>query len=250
VKISELARLSGVPSATIKHYMREGLLPGPARRTGRNMAYYDVRLAARVKAIKELQQTHFFPLKMIGDMLEPPPSAHVRGDVDADTRRKLGLLGPSIRAGHEQARAVRAAERSSGRRTVAELLADCDISTAELTLLGELGLAHPVQPPDGAAYYSGADLEIIEIIDETRRKGMGELFPMETLEPYVACVRALARVEIAMFRRAAIEGEHLPDVPLADVAREATQLGERLVVAMRQKLVVAALHEIAKDGSA
>ena len=49
VKISDLARMSGVPRPTIKQYMREGLLPGPAKRTSRNMAYYDARLAARIR---------------------------------------------------------------------------------------------------------------------------------------------------------------------------------------------------------
>ena len=71
VKISDLARLSGVPGPTIKHYMREGLLPEPHQRTSRNMAYYDARLADRVKVIKELQQERFLPLKLIADLLEP-----------------------------------------------------------------------------------------------------------------------------------------------------------------------------------
>ena len=114
VKISELARLSGVPSPTIKHYMREGLLPGPARRTSRNMAYYDARLADRVRAIKDLQQTHFFPLKVIADLLEPAPSPNVRRDLDPETRRKLGDLAPSIQAGHELARQHRSSERAAG----------------------------------------------------------------------------------------------------------------------------------------
>ena len=60
VKMADLARLSGVPAPTIKHYIREGLLPAPERRTSRNMAYYDARLAERVRAIKDLQ-ARFLP---------------------------------------------------------------------------------------------------------------------------------------------------------------------------------------------
>ncbi len=99
VKISELARLSGVPSPTIKHYMREGLLPGPARRTSRNMAYYDARLADRVRAIKDLQQEHFLPLKLIGEVLEPAPSGELRADLDDEMRARLRGIGPAIQDG-------------------------------------------------------------------------------------------------------------------------------------------------------
>ena len=58
VKISELARLSGVSGPTIKYYIGEGLLPQPALKTSRNMAYYDPRLVKRIKAIKALQHEH------------------------------------------------------------------------------------------------------------------------------------------------------------------------------------------------
>ena len=39
LKMSELVEASGVPAATIKHYLREGLLPEPIK-TSRNMAWY------------------------------------------------------------------------------------------------------------------------------------------------------------------------------------------------------------------
>ena len=70
IRLSELARRSGVPTATIKHYVREGLLPGPALRTGRTMAYYDPALVGQVKAIKELQRKRFLPLPVIKEVLD------------------------------------------------------------------------------------------------------------------------------------------------------------------------------------
>ena len=60
VKMAELARRSGVPAPTIKHYIHQGLLPGPEIRTSRNMAYYDARLASRIRVVKELQAERFF----------------------------------------------------------------------------------------------------------------------------------------------------------------------------------------------
>ena len=52
LKMSELARRSGVSAGTIKHYLREGLLcdGDPIVRTSRNMAYYPSAFVARIRA--------------------------------------------------------------------------------------------------------------------------------------------------------------------------------------------------------
>src|SRR5687767_14446636 len=80
IKMSELSKRSGVPGPTIKHYIREGLLPGPEVRTSRNMAYYDARLANRIRVIKDLQAERFLPLRVIGELLEAAPSDKIRSD--------------------------------------------------------------------------------------------------------------------------------------------------------------------------
>ena len=135
VKISQLAELSGVPAPTIKHYLREGLLSGPARRTSRNMAYYDARLAERVKVIKELQGERFLPLRVIVDLLEPSPSAKLRADLDRAERQRLGELAPTVRGGLERERA--------GEQTRDEVLATLPVSAAELEWLAKIGLVTP-----------------------------------------------------------------------------------------------------------
>ena len=237
VRISDLARQAGVPSATIKHYMREGLLPRPTARTSRNMAYYDPRLAAQVRTIKDLQTRRFLPLRLIGDLLEPAPSAEVRADAEATLRRHLGELAPATRARRGRADRGDRAE---------ELVARCAITADELTGLAEAGLAGP--GADGR--YRDADLELIEIIDETRRLGLGDLFPMPILVPYAEAVRALVRTELELFRRQVLAGPALPPRPLDQIAREATALGERLVVAMRAKLVLSELQAPARPNPA
>ncbi|MBE7454769.1 MAG: MerR family transcriptional regulator [Kofleriaceae bacterium] len=244
VRISDLARLAGVPAPTIKHYMREGLLPRAQARTSRNMAYYDPRLAERVRVIKDLQSRRFLPLKLIADLLEPPPSAALRADAEETLRKHLGDLEPAIRAGTHDARAVRRAEAAPA-RTRAEVLAALDVSAAELDDLAAGGLVEPTATVGGEPLYSGADLEILEVIDEVRRTGMGDLFPMPILAPYAAAVRTLVRVEIELFRRRVLAGSTLPPRPLDEIARDATRLGERLVVAMRSKLVIPELHAAA-----
>jgi len=248
VRISDLARMSGVPTPTIKHYVREGLLSGPHKRTSRNMAYYDARLAARVKVIKELQQERFLPLKLIADLLEPPPSSAIRADLDEIQRRQLGELAPAIRAGSQEARRRRAAP--SRRRTRAQILADLEISEEDLWLLARLELVAPAAYRGSEPIYEGADLDLLEIIDETRRKGLGDLFPMAILEPYAAAIRTLVRVELELFRRQVLAGAALPPMPLDEIAREATALGERLVVAMRAKLVIPELQGMTGPGDA
>ena len=65
----ELAEAAGVSAGTIKHYLREGLLPEPIR-TSRNMAYYPREFVERVKLIKQLQEERFLPLKVIKEILE------------------------------------------------------------------------------------------------------------------------------------------------------------------------------------
>jgi len=64
LKMSELAERSGVSAGTIKHYLREGLLPEPVR-TSRNMAYYPEQFVERIRLIKRLQEERFMPLRLI-----------------------------------------------------------------------------------------------------------------------------------------------------------------------------------------
>jgi DNA-binding transcriptional MerR regulator len=69
LKISELAERSDVPVATVRHYLREGLLPEPMR-TSRNMAYYPPEFVERIRHIKRLQGERFLPLRLIKVLLD------------------------------------------------------------------------------------------------------------------------------------------------------------------------------------
>ncbi len=232
LKMSEFAARSGVPAATLKHYLREGLLR-PIR-TGRNTALYDGRLAERVRVIKELQSERFLPLKLIGELLEPPPSASIRKDLDDVQRRQLGALAPAIEAGAADGRKRRGDRGAKLMR--AQVLETLQITEADLAVLHDLGLAT-------GDTYDGAALELLEVIDETRRAGLGDLFPMEILGPYAEALRTLVRFELDLFRRRVLAGAKLPAMPLDQLTREATALGERLVTAMRARLVMQELGQ-------
>ena len=69
LRIGELAARAGVSVATIKFYIRDGLLPPPPVKTGRTMAYYDqeisdavdasaleLDLEPRIQAVQDLQR--------------------------------------------------------------------------------------------------------------------------------------------------------------------------------------------------
>jgi DNA-binding transcriptional MerR regulator len=215
VKISQLAEESGVPGPTIKHYLREGLLSGPARRTSRNMAYYDARLAARVKVIKELQAERFLPLRVIGDLLEPSPSAKLREDLDRAERQKLGELAPAVRDGLSR----------SGQ-----------LSRDELDWLDRIDLVNP-EAVDGVPTYRGVHLELLGVLADIRRAGLGDVFPVSLVEPYVAAIRALVRLEIDLFRRRVMDSGAVLPKSLPDVANFMVEIGQRLMVGLRAKLL-------------
>ena len=80
LRISELAERSGVSAATIKHYLREGLLgdEDDVLRTSRNMAYYPEQFVERVRLIKRLQEERFMPLRVIREVLATDPERALR----------------------------------------------------------------------------------------------------------------------------------------------------------------------------
>ena len=95
LKISELSERSGVPVATIRHYLREGLLPEPVK-TSRNMAYYPPEFIDRIRLIKQLQEERFMPLKVLRELLErermPAEEAGSRYDMPKEVLDRLGEL--------------------------------------------------------------------------------------------------------------------------------------------------------------
>jgi DNA-binding transcriptional MerR regulator len=239
VKISQLAELSGVPGPTIKHYLREGLLGEPARKTSRNMAYYDARLAERVKVIKGLQAERFLPLRLIGELLEPAPSATVRADRERAGKRQLGELAPAIR---DLARAGRGLTR-------AQVLASLPITALELDYLARLGLVIPETSGGGEPIYRGIDAELLELLADIRRQGLGDVFPISLVEPYAAAVRAMIRIEIDMFRRRVLEGGLPLPRPVPEVATQAVDIGRRLLVGLRAKLLPPELEALAASAA-
>ncbi len=222
VKMSVLARRSGVPAATIKHYVREGLLPEPFR-TSRNMAYYDASLVPRIQAIKELQRTRFLPLKVIKGILE---QAEDRG---------LELLDAVQRVLDRQAQ-----QDFRGRDAVL----DAGVPADELAFFEKLALVRPEEHA-GVIGYRGDDLELLRILGTARRAGITpEVLPHTILQPYVKAVHDLAKLELALFEQGV---SSVAESTLPALVEVASELSERLVVVLRRKMLQQILASRPRD---
>jgi DNA-binding transcriptional MerR regulator len=223
LKISALAKQSGVPAATVKHYLREGLLPEAAKRTGRNMAYYDPSCIERIRTIKRLQQERFLPLKVIKEVLDSVgDEADDLTTAAAISRVLAGSAEPEV-------------------KTRAELMA-LGVEAAELDLLRSIGL---VTPEGRDERYSGDDLALLRLLGQARKAGLAtEMLPTGILADYVKCIRALVRTELELFRAGVLP---LAGDRLADLTENATQLSEQLVVLVRRKLLLPTLSQLVRE---
>jgi DNA-binding transcriptional MerR regulator len=226
LKMSELAERSGVSAATIKHYLREGLLPEPVR-TSRNMAYYPPEFVERIRLIKRLQEQRFMPLRVIRGMLEDDPR-RVRAMVELEDR-----ILERAAAAQEQGRVSRAGVR---RRY--------DVPDNVLRRLEELEILTP-----SSRGYGPDDVAIIAAISRFRAGGYDEQLGFtvydtlrfrEALEPLVA-----EEVDTLLDRLA---GEVDADRALEIIAAGAEPLRD-LVGALHSKLLLSALRR-ARAGQA
>src|SRR5690242_10930130 len=148
VKIAELARRSGVSIATLKHYLREGLI-APARRSGRTMSWYDPTLATRIRAIKELQKRQFLPLHVIREALEK--------DIEAPDDVAAADAIAKVLARH-------GGRRSRNR----DDLIPRGLTATELDALATAGLAIP----SSDQRYRGDDLALVATLAAAKRAGI------------------------------------------------------------------------------
>src|SRR5256885_2914261 len=133
LRMGELARASGVSAATIKHCLREGVLPGPVRPAG-NMAYYPAEFVERIRMIKQLQEERYMPLRVIKDLLEEDP----------DRAKALIELGDKL--------LEHALAGESERVSAAEVRHRYDVPKDVLDRLAGLGVLTPHKKGDSPAH--------------------------------------------------------------------------------------------------
>ena len=88
MRVSELVERSGVPLATVKYYIREGLLP-PGRTTSTTRACYGEEHLRRLRLIKALTGVAGLPLARVREVVDA---------VDHPDRDLPSTLGRAVRA--------------------------------------------------------------------------------------------------------------------------------------------------------
>jgi DNA-binding transcriptional MerR regulator len=217
LKMKELAEASGVSAGTIKHYLREGLLPDPVK-TSRNMAYYPADFVERIRLIKQLQEERFMPLRHIKAVLDEDPS-RARALLDLEDRiLERALLGEGKRV------------------SAAELRRRYEMPQEVLDRLAELGVLSP-----NTRGYGPRDAEIVEAISRFRAGGYDERIGFTVYDTlrYKRTLEELVKeeVRVLMDRLGDMDPEQA-----ADLIEAGAQPLRDLIGALHHKLLVAELR--------
>jgi len=236
-KISDLSRETGVPTATIKFYLREGLLPPATVKTGRNMAYYDRTFIDRIRFIKELQQKRFLPLDVIKAVLNRDESVISPHEVDT----LVGIEGKF----YEEIRYAPGIEPVAY-DAVPERFGLC---LRNIDACIEMGVLTPIVR-DGVRYFEGDDVRMLENFAALREAGLtSELLPYEqTMPAYVEAIGKLVTAELTFFTRA-VTGK-VDDAEVPQLALTGVKLGEKLIGLLRRKLILRAIQDLRSQSSA
>ena len=228
LRMRELAQAAGVSPGTIKHYLREGLLPEPVK-TSRNMAWYPREFIERVKLIKQLQEERFLPLKVIKEVLAEGGDAEGHERLRALIELEDRVLERALSGEHAKGLSAREVKRLYG------------LPDEALDRLEKLEVLTP-KPVNGSKRYGPADVQIIEAVSRMRASGYSEALGFTVYDTLIY-KRHLERlvheeVEVMMER---IAGE-MDSADAADLLERAVAPMRDLVAAMRAKLLIAELQ--------
>jgi DNA-binding transcriptional MerR regulator len=218
LRMGELSEASGVPAPTIKHYLREGLLPEPVK-TSRNMAYYPPESVERIGLIKRLQEERFMPLKAI------------RAVLDEDPERAEAILELEDRV-LDRALAGERARTSAG-----EVRQRYGVPKEVLDRLEELEVLTP-----NSRGYSPSDITIIEAISRFRAGGYDEQIGFTVYDTlrYKKALEELVREEVDLVMNR-LAGEVSPE-RVVEMLEAGAQPLKDLIAALHTKLMVAELE--------
>jgi DNA-binding transcriptional MerR regulator len=149
--IAELSRRTGVPVATIKYYLREGLLP-PGEAVGATRSRYDETHVRRLRLIRALVEVGGLSLSRVRDVL---------AEVDEESRELHDVLGAAHGALVSEPPAVSTESKERVDRLVkdrgwlvSEGSADRAVLASALDAL--VGVGHPLDDETLQAYAQAA----------------------------------------------------------------------------------------------
>jgi len=214
LRMGELAEASGVSAGTIKHYLREGLLPEPVK-TSRNMSWYPPEFVERIRLIKQLQEERFMPLKAIKSVLDSDPSR----------ARALVELEDKI--------LERALSGDASRTSAAEVKRRYEMPAEVLDRLEQIGLLTP-----NSRGYSQLDVQVIEAISRFRAGGYDEQIGFTVYDTlrYKRALEELVKEEVAVVLDR-LAGELEPD-RVVDLMEAGAEPLRDFIAALHSKLLV------------
>ncbi|MEN8649942.1 MerR family transcriptional regulator [Streptomyces sp. 21So2-11] len=200
MRISELSRRSGVPITTIKHYLREGLLP-PGRPTSATQAEYGEPHLRRLRLVRALIGVRGLSVGTTKELL------NAVSENETDTHQLLGLvLGarPATEPGTESATEPVAARPGDTDAlltemgwSVSEHAPARDVITKTLETLRSLGLDYDWRSliPYAALAEQTATLDLDQLTDTADPLERAERAVLLTvlLEPALLALRRLAQ---------------------------------------------------------
>ncbi|OKI06714.1 transcriptional regulator [Streptomyces sp. CB02923] len=205
MRLAELSGRSGVPTATIKYYLRERLLPPGERVTTTTAEYSDAHLR-RLRLVRALVQVGKMPVATAREVL-----AAVE-DESLDHHMRLGAAVWALP--HGPAPAEETPEAAAARRTADELLhrlgwrygAEQGAASPAygmlvnaLAALARLGYPHTVEDvlPYGriAGELAVADLDLVEEYETPAEQVEAAVALTVLLEPVLLSLRRLAETE-------------------------------------------------------
>ncbi|MER7080801.1 MerR HTH family regulatory protein [Saccharopolyspora kobensis] len=197
MRISELGRDSGVAVATIKYYLREGLLH-EGRRTSATQAQYDESHVARLRLVRALIGVGGLSVAAARDVLEqldnPPETMH---DLLGTAHRSLG---PAVDEEVDTAAAEAVLERlgwrvqSADRQAVRQLAAALDALEA-----ADFPLSEEAVTTYARAMRELAEGEVSGVPVESREAAVRYLVLGTVLvEPLLLALRRLAQADASL----------------------------------------------------
>ncbi|MEU2431265.1 MerR family transcriptional regulator [Streptomyces sp. NPDC007861] len=205
MRLAELSERSGVPTATIKYYLREQLLP-PGRRVSATQAEYDEEHLRRLRLVRALIQVGRIPVAVARDVL-----AAVADD-SLDHHMRLGAAVWSIPHGPEPDEKDPATDRA--RRTAQALLERLDWSfgrqtgadspayrmlVAGIATMSRLGYPCDVEQllpyARSAAELGIIDLDLVERYEDEEEQVEAAVALTVLYEPVLLGLRRLAQAE-------------------------------------------------------
>jgi DNA-binding transcriptional MerR regulator len=210
MRLADLSERSQVSVATIKYYLREGLLP-PGRRINATQAEYDEGHLRRLRLVRAMVQVGRIPVATVREVL---------AQVDDDSLGRTIRLGAALwalphNAGLDAADPATAAARTEVDRLLAELgwrdAAEIgEVSPVYRELVAALAslhrLGYPLEAADLTPYAeqmaatAALDLDRMELLDTAVEQAEAAVVSAVLFEPVLLGLRRLAQEQEATRR--------------------------------------------------